>query len=255
MRVFSLFSFFSFIFLFIISVFFHNNSFASVGEMKLFKVSAYYSPVPGQVKYVSGSYQADVRMNGNGTHGADGTPVYVGMISAPYTYAYGTKISLPGLGIGTVHDRGGAIYAAAGYERLDIWMGVGDEGRVRAINWGMQMVEGTIVANNTPEGFYFGGAKAPINNSSVADTSLNPGFHTGLSIDTYGKKSEIEKMQKFLKKQSFFSANTYGYFGPITEKSVLAFQLKHNIIQTQYDFGAGIWGPKTRNSAMEKEAY
>ena len=90
-------------------------------------------------------------MNGNGTHGADGTPVYVGMISAPSKYAFGTKISLPGFGVGTVHDRGGAIYTSKGYDRLDVWMGKGDEGRKRALKWGRKIVEGKIVNTNIPE--------------------------------------------------------------------------------------------------------
>ncbi|MBU0668223.1 hypothetical protein KJ951_03160, partial [Patescibacteria group bacterium] len=42
-------------------------------------ISAYYSPLPGQLKYVTGSYQGDIRLNGGGVHGADGTPVYPGM--------------------------------------------------------------------------------------------------------------------------------------------------------------------------------
>lgn len=249
MRLFSLSFVFTIIFIFLSSVFLQNITFAlSVGDTKTFKVSAYYSPLAGQEKYVSGSYAADLRMNGNGTHGADGTPVYVGMISAPYTYDFGTKIYLPGLGIGTVHDRGGAIYAGKGYDRLDIWMGYGDEGRIRAINWGMQMVEGKIVASNTSEGFVFGGKKITTNTSSVQNED-DEMFSVPLSIDAYGKKQEIAKMQKFLQSQGFFHVKSYGYFGPITEKAVLDFQIEHEIVQTQYDFGAGVWGPKTRRVA------
>ena len=74
-----------------------------------FVVTAYYSPVPKQCCYFRGSYDEEITFNGNGIRGSDGTDVYPGMIAAPDSYAFGTVIDLPGLGIGTVHDRGGRI--------------------------------------------------------------------------------------------------------------------------------------------------
>ncbi len=41
-------------------------------EKKTFIVTAYYSPLPDQSFYLKGSYEADIRLNGNGTHGASG---------------------------------------------------------------------------------------------------------------------------------------------------------------------------------------
>jgi len=35
-----------------------------------FIVTAYYSPLPNQSKYIMGNYQAEVRMNGQGYRGA-----------------------------------------------------------------------------------------------------------------------------------------------------------------------------------------
>jgi hypothetical protein len=63
-------------------------------EKKKFIVTAYYSPLPNQSFYLKGSYEADIRLNGNGTHGASGKAVYVGMLAAPKTYPFGTKIYL-----------------------------------------------------------------------------------------------------------------------------------------------------------------
>lgn len=37
-------------------------------EQRIFVVTAYYSPIPNQEKYLRGSYEADIRLNGNGTH-------------------------------------------------------------------------------------------------------------------------------------------------------------------------------------------
>lgn len=207
-----------------------------------FKISAYYSPIPGQQAYVSGSYEADLRMNGNGTHGADGTPVYVGMISAPSSYAFGTKIYIPGLGVGTVHDRGGGIYASEGYDRLDIWMGYGDEGRIRAITWGVQMVEGEIVSADTPEGFFL---NTPIlTSSSEISRNITPQFNASLWATHEGE--EVLKVQQFLKEQGLFHGEVDGYFGIETKRAVFAFQIKHGIVKSVKDRGVGVWGPKTR---------
>lgn len=61
-------------------------------EEKYLIATAYYSPLPGQSYYLRGSYEADVRLNGNGTHGASGREVFPGMLAAPKTYEFGTKI-------------------------------------------------------------------------------------------------------------------------------------------------------------------
>jgi hypothetical protein len=78
---------------------------AGTQTQKTFIVTAYYSPIPGQKNYQMGSYKADIRLNGNGTHGASGTPVFTGMIAAPKTYVFGTQIFFDGLGLGRVEDR------------------------------------------------------------------------------------------------------------------------------------------------------
>jgi len=129
----------------------HNGAFAeelAYPYTQTFVISAYYSPLPCQNKYVTGSYEGDIRLNGHGVHGADGTDVYPGMVAAPKTYVFGTKLYIPNIGIVAVHDRGGAIVAAGergqNYDRLDIWMGYGDEGLKRALGWGKKTVEVTV---------------------------------------------------------------------------------------------------------------
>ena len=77
-----------------------------------FVVTAYYSPLPGQSFYLKGNLEAEKILNGNGTHGASGKPVFAGMIAAPKTYDFGTRIDFQGLGVGIVEDRGGAIVKA-----------------------------------------------------------------------------------------------------------------------------------------------
>jgi 3D (Asp-Asp-Asp) domain-containing protein len=120
---------------------------------KKFVVTAYYSPLPDQSLYLRGSYEADIRLNGNGTNGASGKEVFEGMIAAPKTYAFGTRIELSGIGIGIVEDRGGAIVTAGerGYDadRVDIWMGEGEDGLIRALTFGKRTVYGRVLSDST----------------------------------------------------------------------------------------------------------
>jgi len=96
---------------------------------RVFRVTGYYSPLPGQSRYVTGSYAGDIRLNGKGIMAADHTPVYLGMAAGPPFMEYGTKVILTDLrdhdlpGVYTVHDRGSAIVG----DRLDIWVGEGEE--------------------------------------------------------------------------------------------------------------------------------
>lgn len=62
------------------------------------------------------------------------------------------------------------------------------------------------------------------------------------------KSDEVVKLQLILKDMGFFPANQEctGYYGGITSKSVLDFQLKYSIVQSKDDLGAGRFGPKTR---------
>src|SRR3989338_11176543 len=114
-------------------------------EEREFVITAYYSPLPDQCCYVRGTYAADTLLNGKGIAGADGTAVYPGMIAAPKSYVFGTRVELPGIGVGTVHDRGGAINVLeSGSHRLDLWMGYGEEGLARALAFGVQRLKGTV---------------------------------------------------------------------------------------------------------------
>lgn len=150
-------------------------------------VTAYYSPLPDQSFYIRGSYEADVKLNGKGTHGADGTGVYMGMLAAPQTYPFGTRVNIPGLGVGEVHDRGGAIFATEGFDRIDVWMGKGEEGLSRALNWGSRFVEGSLYSDSSQgtAGFDY----------SWLNPSLSPATVSQLQANT-AKKTEDEKYKE-----------------------------------------------------------
>lgn len=193
------------------------------------RVTAYYTPAKTQE-----DFEEAVQMNGQGTHGADGTPVYYGMISAPKTYPFGTKIFIPGYGNGEVHDRGGAIVG----NTFDVWMGYGEEGKKKALLWGVKKLT-CIIDADLPE---------EKSSKSDQDTSED-GFSQSLEKGDMG--DEVQKMQKFLQTQGFFNESDFGTFGKKTQRAVYQFQKKHKIVKNMRSEGAGTWGPKTREKANE----
>ena len=74
-------------------------------------ISAYYSPVPGQSRYATGTYEGDIRLNGGGVTTASGTKVATAggpFVAAPPCMPFGTSLVIEGLGTHQVLDRGGA---------------------------------------------------------------------------------------------------------------------------------------------------
>jgi len=213
------------------------------GEARYFIVTAYYSPLPGQTRYLRGNYLDEIALNGNGTHGADGTPVYAGMLAAPRGYVFGTKIYIPGMGVGTVHDRGGAIVSAGNrghaHDRIDVWMGYGDDGLSRALSWGKRTVLGVVYPPSSP-------VKESLTYHGIWKTfSVSPPSF----VLEKGKQGEaVKRLQKRLADAGFFTGTFDGKFDEETEKAVLAFQLKNGVISSPNDRGAGVFGPKTRKA-------
>lgn len=186
-----------------------------------FVVTAYYSPLPDQCCYVRGSYAADVELNGSGVSGADGTDVYPGMAAAPASLPFGTRISLPGVGVVTVHDRGGAIRdLAGGARRLDLWLGVGEEGLARALAFGVRRVRGTIhpVSGAQPaESFALQAFASPqerLRPYVVAGANL-----LSLAIGPGDRTYSVKLFQQALARAGSFSDAATGFFGPVTQRS------------------------------------
>ncbi len=190
-----------------------------------FIITAYYSPIPGQCCYVKGGLEADKILNGEGIVAADSTEVYPGMIAAPPSYPFGSRIKLPGLGVFSVHDRGGAIQELGGdVHRLDIWVGHGEEGLARALSFGVQRVKGTI---------YPVGAEQPLvdfefDNIPVFFERLNPYMPVdGNFLSVRPKRGDsgpsVRKMQQHLKTLGYFQRGETDYFGEQTQNSLKNF--------------------------------
>ncbi len=220
---------------------------------KTFLISAYYSPLPNQIKYVTGSYDGDIRLNGDGVKAADGTEVYPGMVAAPKSYSFGTKMKIPGIGIVAVHDRGGAIVHAGernnSYDRLDVWMGYGDIGLQRALEWGKRSLD-VVVYGIAPE-----------INEEVTLPHYTPDekiprsvpiqlFQETLTLGDEG--DEVKKLQEYLQKLDYYSGEPSGVFDDTTYDAVTELQIDSQIISAPEDFGAGHVGPKTMQILASK---
>jgi peptidoglycan hydrolase-like protein with peptidoglycan-binding domain/3D (Asp-Asp-Asp) domain-containing protein len=209
-----------------------------------FIITAYYSPLPDQCCYVQGNYEEEKMMNGEGNVGADGTPVYPGMIAAPKSYAFGTIIDLPGIGVGTVHDRGSAIVEwGDDAHRLDIWVGVGEEGLARALAWGIRHVKGTVY----PAGYEGVPGESIALNALDSDLSILARLPKSdvSGLLTLAKANEgsyaVRVLQDDLRQLGYFSEKTNGFFGPATQAAYKAFLA---------DYGFSVDG----QSVGEKEA-
>lgn len=216
-----------------------------------FTISAYYSPLEGQEYYVTGSYSGDITLNGSGVNSADGTPVYPGMIAAPSSYEFETKMYIPGVGIVAVHDRGGAILEAGerdyAYDRLDIWMGYGDAGLERALNWGVRDVEVTVygVDPNIEEEVYLEGYSEA--EKFIKATVLAPQLFE--SDVWYGSEGDdVLKLQEYLAIWGYYSGELSGYYGDETMEAVFSFQVDNGVVGGWEDFGAGHFGINSRKA-------
>ena len=234
-----------------------------------FIISAYYSPLPGQERYVTGSYSGDIRLNGRGTNGADGTPVYAGMVAAPKSYAFGTKLYIPGVGMTAVHDRGGAIVNGSSesgpkHDRLDLWMGYGDKGLKRALNWGMRTVEVTVygvddsISENVEITGYSSDEKYNQEVFSIPNYQSNKTPSSEPKADSnelfpediwyLEEGDDVEDLQKYLKDLGYYTGKIDGKFEDETRMAVYLFQKDNGLITDITDLGAGHFGKQTRDA-------
>jgi len=205
---------------------------AETGYEQHFTITAYYSPLPDQCCYVKGSFEADKILNGNGTHGADGTPVYPGMLAAPKSYAFGTVVDLPGIGTLTVHDRGGAIVEGSDTHRLDIWMGAGEEGLARALSFGVRRVVGTVHLPGyaqPEEGIDLSAFAAPVGNLKTFAVHPDAAVAAPEKVAFGEKNVSVTALQQSLKDAGYFTEQPTGFFGDKTKASLLAFEAEMGI--------------------------
>ncbi|MSR86854.1 hypothetical protein EXS70_01640 [Candidatus Peribacteria bacterium] len=187
-------------------------------------MTAYYSPLPDQCCYVKGSYMADVELNGEGHHGADGTAVYPGMVAAPPSYPFGTRLVLPGIGTVTVHDRGGAIQEWQDAHRLDIWVGSGEEGLARALEFGVQRVRATVYPRESLEP----AESLDITRLPAPPEQLHRFLAASMTLFDISAKADdhtasVTYLQQKLVELKYLQAKPNGTFGSATQKALEKF--------------------------------
>lgn len=250
--------------------------------LQKFIITAYYTPLPNQSMYLRGSYTADCLLNGDGIHGASGKNVHFGMIAAPKTYAFGTKIYLQNLGLWIVEDRGWAIVGSGsrGYDadRIDVWMGSGEEGLKRALLWGKRTVYGTVLASSDDSTAYSSISANALPSGNLPDKlikALSVNNHPSIaknpadnaeaeaiahkkavddyvasfsSVQMWDIGDSVRALQESLKTLGYFSGKSTGYFGDKTKQSLINYQTDRNIIADSSDDNAGNLDNATQKS-------
>lgn len=194
--------------------------------------TAYYSPLPDQETYVMGDFESEKILQGEGTHGASGRAVFDGMIAASPNYTFGTQIVIDGRGIGQVEDRGWAIVQAGerGYEydRIDIWMGYGDEGRIAALTRGKRTIHTQVCDANTYSLYELGVGS----------------IHSSLKHGSTW--TAVSRVQQYLINEGYLArAKPTGYFGDETAAALCDRQV-NQWITTANSNVCGLYGPATR---------
>ncbi|KKQ69112.1 MAG: hypothetical protein US89_C0003G0006 [Candidatus Peregrinibacteria bacterium GW2011_GWF2_38_29] len=227
---------------------------------KLFMITAYYRPMPGQKRYATGSYASEVRLNGDMT-AADGTKVYPGMVATSKSYAFGTKMYIPTIGVVAVHDRGSAIVNSGQrnqqYDRIDIWMGAGDEALVRTLAWGKRVKEVIVYGKDSSikESVYL--ANYDADEDTLASTIFAAGtiakaapkkVYTMFPRDVWylSKGDDVTKLQTVLYHLGYLEKQPSGFYDKATREAVYNFQRDNDIVDNWEENGAGHTGPQTR---------
>ena len=67
------------------------------------------------------------------------------------------------------------------------------------------------------------------------------------------RNDDVKRVQQLLAldKEVYPEGLATGFYGPLTQKAVLKFQLKHGVVKSEAELGAGRLGPKTRAKLQE----
>jgi peptidoglycan hydrolase-like protein with peptidoglycan-binding domain len=227
-------------------------------EESAFIVTAYYSPLPDQEYYITWTYEGDIRLNGQWIAGASWKKVFSGMLAAPAGYSFGTKIYLEGLWIGSVEDRGWAIVPAGqrGYshDRIDIWMGYGDEGLRRANFWGKRKVRWYISTSQkiTLDYTSIPAPKWATHNLIKTQNNVKEDIFSK-SLWKGSDTAAILELQNILVQLEYLEEWNYiaWEYDSATISAIFDIQVQNWVLSASSDLGAGYFGPQTRSTLKE----
>lgn len=213
---------------------FHAKAHAA-SEDTYFVATAYYSPLPGQSRYTTGTYAGDIRLNGSWKITASGKEVFPGLLAWPKNYPFGTKIYFEGFWIWEIADRWGAIVKAwergHGYDRIDIWMWYGDEWLARALKWGTKTIKGKIVIPSAKVSLKL--HESPI--WALTKLEVNP--ENSIAKD-------VKALQQIFTKAELYNWDIDWKYSSI-KNELIEFQKDEKVISSVHDEAAGWYWPKT----------
>ena len=225
-----------------------------------FVVTAYYSPLPHQENYLTWNYEREKILNGQWIRWASGKEVFSGMLAAPAKYSFGTKVYLEWLGVWSVEDRGWAIVPAwkRGYshDRIDIWVGYGDEGLKRALSWGKRTVTWYIVAENIAPSIDYKVIASPDWATAMLTKNIDSRYNISVPpsevVSSAPKKVPLSIIQKNLIRVNILpNRDDIPNLELVTKHALKQFQIKYGVIDGPEDQGAGVYGPATQAKMSE----
>ncbi len=234
-----------------------------------FVVTAYYSPLPNQKYYFKGSYEADMKLNGRWVAWASWKPVFPWMFAAPKSYSFGTKIYLEWIWVGEVADRWWAIVSTDPtesrwyqYDRIDIWMGHGEEWLARALAFWKKTIKGYVIADSetelsinlntlpSPTSIL---AKYEVKQNTTIVTTTNtqtvavkvPNLVAKLQVNPNSPKEEdVKKLQTIFTEMWMYKGKIDGKYESI-QATFVAYQAYRWIISSKNSTEAGYFWDKT----------
>lgn len=215
---------------------------SAAGWETYFVATAYYSPLPNQINYATGTYAWDIRLNGEWHTTASWNEVFPWLLAWPANYPFGTKIYFEWYWIWVIEDRGGAIVKAwerwYSYDRIDIWMWYGDEWLERAKRWWKRTIKGKIVVPSSEVTISFWESQI----WSLTKLSVNP---ENASFE------DVKQVQTIFTKANLYTGEIDGNYESI-KNEIIDFQISTGIINSRDEESAGWYGPKTIAALRER---
>ncbi|EKE29735.1 MAG: hypothetical protein ACD_2C00110G0010 [uncultured bacterium (gcode 4)] len=244
-----------------------------VWELKKFYVTAYYSPLPDQQFYLRWNFADEVKLNWEGKNWASWKAVHPWMLAAPKSYAFWTKIFLEWVWIWTVEDRWWAIVWSwsRGYDadRIDVWMGYGDEWLKRALTWWKRAVYGRVIAKSQEESLpsiaienfkiwaidYESLKNAALvwkNSSVTTPKTVSISNIVPQTITKTSQKDIIIQAQKILTELWYFSWDINWVFSTNMTVAILSFQIDNNVVKDVKSKWAWNYWPATKKALSDR---
>lgn len=229
-------------------------------EYKTFIVTAYYSPLANQKKYITWSFYWDKKLNWEWHTTASWKPVKIWTLAAPKNYPYWTKIYFKNFWIATVEDRWWAIVKAwvkwHEHDRIDIWMWYWDKWLQRALKWWKREIKWKIVWSDNKVNIQFSdnwllNEKYKTENIKKLPKEIATIFKYWAIKVNQDKpdEKEVKKLQKLFKKLNLYKWKISWKYKDI-ENDLIAFQMKIWVIRKRTDWGAGHFWEKTKSAMI-----